>query len=288
MPVDQPPDQVVEQVGDGTWSAVRGGDIAQAWRLDRRDGTRCFVKHLADAPEGFFGAEAKGLAFLAEPRAIGVPEVLAHSDGPGAGFIALEWIEPGSPSATTDERLGRELAEMHQHHPTQFGGDGSPAFLGSVPIDGSPADTWAELWAEHRLRPLARHAVDARRLDPELARRVEAVADHIDQLAGLPEPPARVHGDLWAGNLLVDTDGRPWLIDPSAHGGHRETDLAMMRLFGGFSDRCFGAYAEVAPLAEGWQQRVPLHQLVPLLVHVILFGGGYEASLSRCLGALGH
>lgn len=287
MPVDRPPDQVVDQVGDGAWTAVRGGDIAQAWRLDR-DGSSCFVKYLAGAPDGFFGAEAKGLAFLAEPRSIGVPEVLAYSDQPGAGFVALEWIEPGSASAATDERLGRELAELHQSHPPHFGGDGSPAFLGSVLIDGSPADIWAELWAERRLRPLARDALNARRLAPELARRVEAVADHIEALAGPPEPPARVHGDLWAGNLLVGTDGRPWLIDPSAHGGHRETDLAMMRLFGGFSDRCFAAYAEVAPLAEGWQQRVPLHQLVPLLVHVILFGGGYEASLARALDVLGH
>ena len=282
-----PRETIIARLGRGSWSPLRGGDIAQAWRLDRDDGTRCFVKHLADAPDGFFAAEAAGLAFLAEPRAIAIPEVLDVADEPGAGFIALEWIEPGNSSATTDEELGRSLAQLHLSHPGSFGGDGSPAFLGSVPVDGTVAASWPELWAEHRLRPLARLALDGGHLDAGVAARVEAVADRADSLAGPPEPPARVHGDLWSGNLLVDTHGRPWLIDPSAHGGHRETDLAMMRLFGGFSARCFAAYEEVHPLADGWEERVALHQLVPMLVHVILFGSAYRASLDSLLARLG-
>ncbi|MFP4511437.1 MAG: fructosamine kinase family protein [Acidimicrobiales bacterium] len=286
-PSDRPPDAVVAETGDGAWTRVRGGDISQAWRLDRDDGSRLFVKHLSTAPGGFFGAEAAGLAFLARPGVIAVPDVIAYGDDPGAGFIALEWIDTGRAEPGSDEVLGRQLAELHLSHADGFGGDGGPAFVGSVPVDGSPAGSWTELWADHRLRPLARQAVSDRRLAPDLARRVEAVADRVDELAGPPEPPARVHGDLWAGNVVFDVDGRPWLIDPAAHGGHRETDLAMMRLFGGFGDRCFAAYEEVAPLADRWRERVPLHQLVPLLVHVILFGGGYESSLSRALDALG-
>ena len=100
-------------------------------------------------------------------------------------------------------------------------------------------------------------------------------------LAGPPEPPARLHGDLWSGNVLAGADGRPWLIDPAAHGGHREVDLAMLRLFGGPGERCFAAYEDVAPLAPGHSDRVALYQLLPLLVHAVLFGGGYAGSVER-------
>ncbi|MEX2625882.1 MAG: fructosamine kinase family protein, partial [Ilumatobacteraceae bacterium] len=103
---------------------------------------------------------------------------------------------------------------------------------------------------------------------------------------GPEEAPARLHGDLWAGNRLVDRQGRSWLIDPAAHGGHREFDLAMMRLFGGYGQDCFAAYAETFPLADGWEARVPLHQLAPLVVHAIKFGGGYVAATARALDEL--
>lgn len=282
----EPPARLVESLGPGTWSPVSGGDICSAWRLDRPDGP-VFVKHLAHAPPGFFSAEAAGLGLLAEAGSLPIPEVRAHSDEPAAGFLAVEWIELGAPSPHTDEVLGRGLAELHASSLDRFGGDGAPAYLGSVPIDNAPAATWSELWAERRLRPLARYAVDRGRLDGEMARRVELAADRIEDLVGPSEPPARVHGDLWSGNVVIGTGGTPWLVDPSAHGGHRETDLAMMRLFGGFGQACFAAYEEVAPLADGWRERVPLHQLVPLLVHVILFGGSYRSNLDAALRSLG-
>ena len=112
---------------------------------------------------------------------------------------------------------------------------------------------------------------------------LEQLAGRLDQLGVPDEPPARLHGDLWAGNRLVDTDGRSWLIDPAAHGGHREFDLAMMRLFGGFGAECFAAYAEVFPLADGWPERVALHQIAPLVVHAIKFGGGYVAAATDAI-----
>jgi fructosamine-3-kinase len=109
------------------------------------------------------------------------------------------------------------------------------------------------------------------------------VAGRLDAFPGSDEPPARLHGDLWAGNRLVDREGRSWLIDPAAHGGHREFDLAMMRLFGGFRAEAFAAYLEDHPLAEGWQDRVALHQIAPLVVHAIKFGGGYRATATRAI-----
>jgi fructosamine-3-kinase len=115
-------------------------------------------------------------------------------------------------------------------------------------------------------------------VEPRRAAVVERVLDKLPDLAGPPEPPARLHGDLWSGNVLWAADGRAWIIDPAAHGGHRETDLAMLALFGlPHLDRVLAAYDTSWPLAAGWQQRVPLHQLHPLLVHAVLFGGGYGA-----------
>ena len=133
---------------------------------------------------------------------------------------------------------------------------------------------WPEWYAEHRVLPYLRTAVDQGLLHD--AAPIEAVCARIGELAGPAEPPARLHGDLWSGNVLWAD--RVWLIDPAAHGGHRETDLAMLRLFGCPQlDRIVGAYHESDPLADGWRERVGLHQLFPLLVHTVLFGGGYGA-----------
>ena len=134
---------------------------------------------------------------------------------------------------------------------------------------------WPGWYAQRRLLPFLSRAADAGALRPEDARLVEAVADRIGSLAGPAEPPSRIHGDCWAGNVLW-SGGRGWLIDPAAHGGHRETDLAMLALFGAPDlDRILAGYNDTVPLAAGWRSRIPLHQLHPLLVHACLFGGSY-------------
>jgi fructosamine-3-kinase len=138
-----------------------------------------------------------------------------------------------------------------------------------------PGAAWPSWYAAHRIEPYLRRAVDQGRLDASGP--VGQVCERIDELAGPPEPPARLHGDLWSGNVLWS--GEVWLIDPAAHGGHRETDLAMLALFGCPQlDTILAAYDEAAPLAPGWRARMPLHQLFPLLVHAVLFGGGYARS----------
>jgi fructosamine-3-kinase len=167
---------------------------------------------------------------------------------------------------------------------------GAPCFgredrrtTGSRALPNDPATTWVEFYAARRLLPLARLAADAGALAPATIDRLVALAGRLDQVSGPPEPPARLHGDLWAGNRLVGADGHSWLIDPAAHGGHREFDLAMMRLFGGFGAECFAAYEEASPLADGWADRVPLHQIAPLVVHAIKFGGGYVGAATEAI-----
>lgn len=265
---------------------VGGGCINAAWRLELADGRAAFVKTAADVPQGAYAAEAAGLRWLAEPGAMGVPAVLAVADEPGDAvrLLALEWIEPGRLDAHGEEELGRGLAALHAAGADAFGGD-SPLWLGPLELANGPTDDWADLYAEHRLLPVARRAADAGALPDGALAKVERVCERLRELAGPPEPPARLHGDLWSGNVMADTAGRPHLIDPAAHGGHREVDLAMLRLFGGPGERCFAAYGEAFPLAPGHERRVPLWQLFPLLVHAALFGGGYGASAESAASA---
>lgn len=229
------------------------------------------MKRRPGAPPGFFAAEARGLRWLAEAGAP-VPEVLSVGDD----HIELAWIDQGRWTAAAEEGAGWAVAALHLAGAPCFGlhADG-PSFIGPLPLDNTPAPDWPTLWAERRVRPLVRHLVDDGALAIDEAAVFERLCDRLPALAGPPEPPARLHGDLWSGNLLCDTAGRPWLVDPAAHGGHRETDLAMLALFGGPSQRFVAAYEEVHPLAGGWRDRQALHQLHPLLVHAVLFGGSY-------------
>jgi fructosamine-3-kinase len=268
-----------------------GGDVADSFRIELADGRIVFAKTHTSPPAGFFTTEASGLSWLRETEAVAVPEVVAVSDGSDGtpAFLVLEWIdEMQSPAGRPDDAVfGRALAAVHRTGAPCFGRtDGRTT--GSRALPNDPCATWVEFYASRRLVPLIRLAKDAGALDDGVLRRLAWVADHLDQLGGPPEPPARLHGDLWSGNRLVDSAGTSWLVDPAAHGGHREFDLAMMRLFGGFGEACFEAYRESFPLADGWQDRVPLHQLAPLIVHTIKFGSGYaaatEGALDRILG----
>lgn len=268
--------------GVAALAPLGGGDVAEAYRVTLSDGTLVFAKTRRASPSGFFVTEAAGLAWLREAGAVPVPKVLGVSDDPPA--LILEWIEPGRPGATTEADFGRALAALHAAGAPCFGRKDRRS-TGSRGLPNEPCEAWAEFYACNRLLPLARLAADAEALPRTAIRDLEAVAGRLGELGGPAEPPARLHGDLWGGNRLVGRGGVSWLIDPAAHGGHREFDLAMMRLFGGFGEACFAAYAETAPLAKGWAERVPLHQLAPLVVHAIKFGGGYAAQARRALDA---
>jgi fructosamine-3-kinase len=261
--------------------AVGGGDINDAFRVTLADGRDAFVKTRADAALGEYAAEARGLRWLAEPGALRTPAVLEV----GEDYLALEWIERGSLDAVGAEELGRGLARTHAAGAASFGDpdpeSGAAAGFGSLRLSNELVPDWPSFYAECRLRPLAEIACERGSLSEAAARAVGVVCERMPELAGPVEPPARLHGDLWSGNVLPGSDGRPWLIDPSSYGGHREMDLAMLRLFGAPSQRIFAAYEELAPLAAGWEERVQLWQLAPLLVHAALFGGSYGAAAER-------
>ena len=259
---------------------VAGGDVSEAFRVELTDGRLVFVKSHRSPPPGFFTTEAAGLSWLAECDDILVPRVLAVCDDPP--FLALEWIQEGPQQAGTEPALGAALAGLHKSGAGAFGRSDRRT-TGSLGLPNDPCKTWVEFYAKRRLLPLAKIATDRGSLPPTTIDDLESIAACLDAIGGPPEPAARLHGDLWAGNRMVDADGRSWLIDPAAHGGHREFDLAMIRLFGGYGDDVFAAYEQRHPLADGWEDRIELHQLAPLVVHAIKFGGGYVAAVERAV-----
>ncbi|PXY32499.1 fructosamine kinase family protein [Prauserella muralis] len=226
-------------------------------------------------------AEAAGLRWLAEHGDVPLPGVHGYDEQ----WLVMDYVAPGAPSTAAAEEFGRGLAALHLRGAPAFGApppDGpADAWMGLAPMRNEPHDDWASFYARHRIEPYVRSAVEQGLFSEDHAAVFDDVCARLPELAGPPEPPARLHGDAWSGNVHWAADGRAWLIDPASYGGHRETDLAMLGLFGTpLLEHILGAYAEAArdagtPLAEGWRDRTDLHQLFPLLVHAVLFGSGY-------------
>jgi fructosamine-3-kinase len=251
------------------------------------DGRTAYTKRWSGCPDDFFRSEARGLAWLAESQTVAVPDVIAVDDR----SITLELVPLGPPNERGAESFGRAVADLHATATADFGAPW-PGFVGPLPMDNRPTDdgSWAAFYAERRVLPFARAARDRGALSAAGLATVERAMERLrdDTARWAAEPPSRLHGDLWSGNVLWGPDGTAWVIDPAAHGGHRETDLAMLALFGvPHLDRIVDAYDEHRPLADGWRQRVGLHQLHPLLVHAVLFGASYgdrAATIARRAG----
>ncbi|WP_026212030.1 fructosamine kinase family protein [Longispora albida] len=273
---------------------VSGGSICTAERITLDDGSDLLLKtwpggvsaaptqDTIPPPPGFFAAEARGLRWLREAaghtrqHGARIPELIAATDD----LLLMEWIEHGQPTLAAAERLGHELATTHRAGASHFGA-AEDGYLGFLPLDNTPGDSWADWYRAHRLAPLVRLSVDNGGLTAEEGTQIERIRIEVPD-----EPPARLHGDLWPGNVVWGLRDRAWLIDPAAHGGHRETDLATLHLFGGapYLPRILEAYDETWPLEPGWKERVPLHQLYLLLAHTALFGSRYRSAVLRAAG----
>jgi fructosamine-3-kinase len=259
---------------------VAGGDSATATKLRLSDGATALMKTYPHPPQGFFATEVRGLRWLAASSGVPVPEVLGSDDE----CVILRWIEPGKPSVDAAVAFGQALAATHAAGAASYGLD-RDGFIGRLPLSNEAADTWAEFYAQRRVLPFLKLGRDRGVIGAGQAATIEAALGRLAEVVP-EEGPARLHGDLWNGNVLWGSDGRVWVVDPAAYGGHRETDLALLSLFGlPHLARVLDAYDEAAPLADGWQDRVRIHQLYPLLVHACLFGGGYAARAADAAAA---
>jgi fructosamine-3-kinase len=243
-----------------------------------------FVKRNPRAPRGFFACEAAGLQWLSAADG-GVPsaKVIGYDDT----SLTLEQLDSAAPSRAAAHEFGRRLACTHDAGAPAFGaapdGWAGPGFFGPMqqplPMSYATEDQWGTFYARERLAPMAELAT--KRLDTSALDAIDDVMARCDASDfDDDDPPARLHGDLWSGNVMWTPAGAV-LIDPAAHGGHRETDLAMLALFGcPHLDAVIEGYQAHRPLRDGWRDRVGLHQLYPLLAHVVLFGGGYASQTS--------
>ena len=318
------PGAVTLPPGASVIARVAGGDINEAFHVRLADGEEAFVKTRADAAPGEYAAEAAALEWLAQPGALRTPRVLEVDDGYLAlEWVAPGRLDAGGAEElgrglAATHAAGADVFGLAGGRAGVAGvdgaggpvgadeagsaaGAGTAAAFGSLRLSNAPSADWPTFYAERRLLALTRIARDRGVLSEAGVGSLERVCERMAELTGPADrtgrhslrscprtgQPARLHGDLWSGNVMADESGRPWLIDPSSYGGHREVDLAMLRLFGAPPQRVFEAYAEVAPLAAGWEQRVELYQLLPLLVHALLFGGSYVTAAERIAARYG-
>lgn len=261
--------------------AVGGGSINAAYRLSY-SGKSFFLKYNdASRFPQMFEKEALGLKLLHETQSLGVPDVVGHGDSTKTSFLLLEFIEGGQADKRFWENFGRSLAAMHRNSNSSFGLDHSN-YIGSLKQFNTPEKSWPDFFVRQRLQPQLKMADQKALLSAKTRADVEKLVELLPSLFP-EEPPALLHGDLWSGNFLCSQTGEAVLIDPAVYYGHREMDIGMSKLFGGFHPHFYEAYNEAWPLEKGWQQRVDLCNLYPLLVHVNLFGGGYVRQFEGCL-----
>jgi len=269
-------------VKTGKVKPLGGGSINDACMVEI-GGKPYFVKwNSRQRYPGMFEAEADGLKLLASAGEIRIPEVVSSGEAGDAAYLMLEYIVPGRPLAHSWTAFGNRLAALHRHTQSAFG-LGSDNYIGSLPQrNGLHYQSWAGFFVECRLRPQLIQAWQSGRIPISMMKQSEKLFGRMDQLFP-QEPPSLLHGDLWSGNYLFDNEAKAVLIDPAVYYGHREMDLAMSRLFGGFDPQFYHAYHEAWPLEKGWQERVDLCNLYPLLVHVNLFGGAYASQVQAIL-----
>lgn len=261
--------------------SVGGGSINQTYKLISSKEVYFVKINSATRFPGMFAAEEKGLQLLAKHSELEIPKVISHAKWHDDAFLVLEYIEPAKRSTNFWEHFGEHLAAMHRKTQSYFGLD-HDNYIGSLPQSNKRHNAWAEFFVLERLEPLMKQARDENLCDYNTSRKFDTLFHKMDTLFP-EEPPALLHGDLWSGNYMTGSSGYASIYDPAVYYGHREMDLGMSRLFGGFDAAFYSSYQLAYPLEKGWEERLHLANLYPLLVHLILFGTGYLYDIKRIL-----
>ena len=260
---------------------VHGGSVNDAFRLDTEDGFFFLKINIADQFPSLFSSEAAGLEILRKAAELRIPKLIAQGEHEDTTYLLLEYIVPAEEDRDFQSRFGKRLAKLHRHSHATFGLE-HDNHIGLLAQVNTPYLDWCEFLIHCRFEPLVKMAQDNKRIHMGDVLRFERLYGKLPSLIPA-ELPALLHGDLWKNNYLAAADGEAVLIDPAVYYGHREMDIAMTRLFGGF-DRCFyEAYQAEQPLEQGWEERIELCNLYPLLVHLNLFGGSYADRVSSVL-----
>lgn len=264
-----------------SFQAISGGDINRAFRLETNS-CSYFLKYNA-YPQGsdMLRTEKRGLVLLAASQSIAIPQPIAQNSAQAYHYLILQDWKAQRKAPNFWEDFGRQLANLHRHSAPKFGLD-HDNFIATVPQSNRQHQTWSNFYWQERLFPLLRKAMDQQLIDQEEAKVFERFDKRLEEL--FPDSvPALVHGDLWNGNYMVAPNGQAGLIDPAVYYGHREMDLSMTKLFGGFHPTFYNAYAASYPLDPDWEDRTGICQLYPLLVHLLLFGRAYWGSIKAIL-----
>lgn len=256
-----------------------GGSINTAAIIRTAQGTFFAKWNSVDGRCGMFGAEEHGLKLLADAGEIRIPKPLGSTEDSSRCYLLMEYLESGDFGFDFWEVFGTRLARLHRHTQPQFGLD-RHNFIGSLPQMNPLTGDWATFFAESRLEPQLKRAVDSGKADAQLVKKFENLYTKLGEIFP-QEAPALLHGDLWGGNFMCTIDEEPAVYDPAVYYGHREMDLAMTRLFGGFDSSFYEAYHEEFPLEQGFEKRMDICNLYPLLVHVNLFPGSYIQSVKH-------
>jgi len=274
---------IIEQLEVGTPLGTRivsGGSINDSFQVETTNGKFFLKLNSATRFPNMFEAEKRGLELLGHSSFV-VPKPLKVGTHGDNQFILMEWIDKGAPAQGFWDEFGRSLAELHVLSSKRFGLD-HDNYIGSLPQRNSEHANWADFYREERLIPQIKLAERKDRLTEKMKTGFEGLFQKLEMIFPT-EKPSLLHGDLWSGNMMVSENGSPCIFDPAVFYGHREMDQTMMALFGGFGNSWVEAYNEVYSLESGWQERIPIGQLYPLMVHVNLFGGGYVGSVERIL-----
>jgi fructosamine-3-kinase len=275
-------EKIIEACGPRVerYTRVSGGDINEAYCIFTA-GKKYFLKvNSASEFPDMFEKEANGLRALSENCHLHIPQVIKNGVAENEQFLLLEWIEGGPGNKNLWEDFGNGLAKLHMKKQESFGWKENN-YIGSLVQINEPKNSWTEFYAQHRILPLVKQVFDSGMFTTKEVKDAELLCTRLDRLFP-KEHPSLLHGDLWSGNFMCSTEG-PAIFDPSVYCGHREMDLGMSKLFGGFDTEFYEAYHQTYPLEKDWQKRIPLTQLYPLLVHAVLFGGGYAASAANII-----
>lgn len=261
---------------------IGGGCINHAMKIETGAGIFFLKWNDAKRFPKMFETEAAGLTLLKSAETIGIPEVIATSDAAGYSFIILEFVDAGRRIKNFWDDFGTSLARLHKNSSEWFGLE-YDNYIGSLPQSNVQKKSWTEFFIDERLEKQIALAKNSGAISSSIIQQFNHLYKRLPEI--IPEEkPSLIHGDLWNGNFMMGSDGKAWLIDPAVYYGHREMDLAMSKLFGGFSTEFYRSYDNTFPLQNGFESRVDIHNLYPLMVHVNLFGGGYLGEVKSILG----